>query len=58
MHLSADAALTLAVGQRHGSAVLLAVRAGEMAAGHAFHVTPNRVWLTDAVPPAFVEFPA
>ena len=59
VHLSTDAALTLAVGHRRGPAVLLTIRAAEMAAaGHAFHVTPNHVWLADAVPPAFIDFPA
>ncbi len=56
VHLSADPAVTLAAGNRRGAAVLLRIRAGEMAAaGHVFHVTPNHVWLTDAVPPAFID---
>ena len=38
--------------------MLLTVRSAEMAAaGHVFRVTPNRVWLADAVPPAFIDFP-
>jgi putative RNA 2'-phosphotransferase len=58
VHLSEDAALTLAAGGRRGPAVLLPVRAAEMAAaGHVFRVTPNRVWLADAVPAAFIDFP-
>lgn len=58
VHLSADAAVTPAAGRRRGPAVLLAVRAAEMAAaGHAFHLTPNHVWLADAVPAAFIDFP-
>ena len=56
VHLSTDAAMTLAVGQRRGKAVLLTVRAGEMAApGLVFFVTPNGVWLTDAVPPEYID---
>ncbi len=58
VHLSEDAAMTLAVGQRRGQAVLLTIRSAEMAAaGHVFRVTPNRVWLADAVPAEFIEFP-
>jgi putative RNA 2'-phosphotransferase len=58
VHLSEDAAQTLAVGQRRGPAVLLTVRAADMAAaGHLFRVTPNRVWLTEGVPTSFIEFP-
>ena len=59
VHLSEDAAVTLAAGSRRGPAVLLGVRAAAMAAaGHRFLVTPNRVWLADAVPAAFIDFPA
>jgi RNA:NAD 2'-phosphotransferase (TPT1/KptA family) len=25
--------------------------------GKPFHMTPNQVWLTDQVPPEFIEFP-
>ena len=58
VHLSEDAAMTLAVGRRRGEAVLLTIRAAEMsAAGHPFYVTPNQVWLAEAVPPGFIDFP-
>lgn len=58
VHLSADAEATLRVGARRGRPVLLTIRAGDMhRAGHRFFVTPNRVWLTDRVPPQFIGFP-
>ncbi|MFZ5636415.1 MAG: RNA 2'-phosphotransferase [Pseudomonadota bacterium] len=57
VHLSADADTAARVGSRHGTPVVLIVRAGEMAAsGHVFFLSENGVWLTDAVPPAFIDF--
>jgi putative RNA 2'-phosphotransferase len=56
VHLSATAETALAVGQRRGEAVILTVRAAAMAAaGHAFFVTPNQVWLTAHVPPVYLD---
>jgi putative RNA 2'-phosphotransferase len=56
VHLSADAATATAVGSRHGKPVVLRVAAGAMhAAGHAFFRADNGVWLTDYVPPQFLE---
>jgi putative RNA 2'-phosphotransferase len=56
VHLSADADTAHRVGARHGAPIVLVVRAGDMAAaGHVFHRTDNGVWLTDAVPAAFIE---
>ena len=58
VHLHQDLALATQVGGRRGAAVVLRVRATAMAAaGHAFFVTPNGVWLTEHVPPEFLEFP-
>ena len=46
------------VGGRRGKPVLLAIRSKAMFdAGHEFFVTENEVWLTDHVPPEFIEFP-
>lgn len=57
VHLSENFETAIKVGQRRGKPVILEVRAAEMMnAGHAFFVTPNRVWLTDAVPPEFIKF--
>jgi putative RNA 2'-phosphotransferase len=59
VHLSADADTATSVGTRHGTPVVLIVRAGEMAAeGHAFFRSDNGVWLTDAVPVRFIDFGA
>ena len=64
VHLSADIQTALAVGRRHGAPVVLSVHAGAMrAAGHAFFLSANGVWLTAQVPPEFLaprsdDFPA
>jgi putative RNA 2'-phosphotransferase len=58
VHLSADTTTASKVGERRGKPVLLRVRAEAMAAaGHTFFRSANGVWLTDAVPPEFIEFP-
>lgn len=57
VHLSADADTATRVGSRHGAPVVLIVRADDMArAGHVFFLSENGVWLTDAVPSAFIDF--
>lgn len=56
VHLSADVATARKVGSRRGPPVLLTVDARAMSeAGHAFYVSDNGVWLTDAVPPKFLS---
>jgi putative RNA 2'-phosphotransferase len=56
VHLHADPTVAKTVGKRRGKPVILVVRAKDMKkAGHEFFVTPNRVWLTDHVPPSFIE---
>ncbi len=58
VHLTADLATAKKVGGRRGKPVILTVRAAELvAAGHAFFVSANHVWLIDHVPPAFLGFP-
>jgi putative RNA 2'-phosphotransferase len=58
VHLSADEKTAVAVGRRHGRPVVLVVRAAEMQeGGHRFYLAENGVWLTDAVPPRFLEIP-
>lgn len=58
VHLSAETKVTLQVGGRHGKAVLLTIRAGDMhRAGHVFRCSTNGVWLTAQVPPEFIDFP-
>jgi putative RNA 2'-phosphotransferase len=58
VHLSADEATAAAVGARRGRPVILRVdAAGLHAAGQEFFRAANGVWLTDAVPPAFLTGP-
>lgn len=57
VHLSADVQTATRVGARRGKPVVLVIRAAAMAAaGHVFHRSANGVWLTDAVPAAFIDF--
>lgn len=56
VHLSADVETANKVGSRRGKPVLLQVRAREaQAAGHTFYLSANGVWLTDHVPPAYLQ---
>jgi len=58
VHMHAQQSLAMAVGGRRGKPVLLVVRSKAMHdAGFEFFVTENNVWLTDHVPPEFIEFP-
>lgn len=58
VHLSADAETAWNVGQRHGRAVVLVVRSGEMSrAGFCFYLSVNGVWLTESVPYRYIEEP-
>lgn len=58
VHLSADRETATRVGARRGRPVVLVVHAAAMAAaGHTFYCSANGVWLVDAVPPEFLEFP-
>lgn len=56
VHLSESASTATAVGARRGESVLLKVDAARMHAdGHVFYRSANGVWLTDAVPPAYLS---
>jgi putative RNA 2'-phosphotransferase len=56
VHFSPDPETATAVGARRGEAVILRIAAAEMAAeGHVFRLSGNGVWLTDHVPPRFIE---
>jgi putative RNA 2'-phosphotransferase len=58
VHLSAETAVTMQVGARHGTPALLTIRAGDMRrAGWEFFRSTNGVWLVDAVPAEFIGFP-
>jgi putative RNA 2'-phosphotransferase len=56
VHLSRDATTAARVGARHGQPIVLRVASGAMhRAGHRFCCADNGVWLTDHVPPEFVQ---
>ena len=56
VHLSADVQTAQRVGARHGRPVVFAVDARALRrAGHVFYRSSNGVWLTDHVPPAFLQ---
>ncbi|MFJ3226298.1 RNA 2'-phosphotransferase [Streptomyces sp. NPDC086783] len=59
VHLSADRETASRVGARRARPVVLSVDAAAMHRdGHVFHVSENGVWLTAAVPPRYLRFPA
>jgi putative RNA 2'-phosphotransferase len=56
VHLSADRETARRVGARHGKPVVFDVAARRMQAdGHTFFVSDNGVWLTDEIPPAYLD---
>ena len=56
VHLSADSETATKVGARRGRPVILKVDAAAAHAdGHPFYRAANGVWLTDHVPPGFVQ---
>ncbi|MGK5004688.1 RNA 2'-phosphotransferase [Janthinobacterium sp. LB2P70] len=58
VHLSSSLETAVAVGARHGKPIVLTVDAAAMQAqGYVFYVSDNGVWLTQAVPVAFIGFP-
>jgi putative RNA 2'-phosphotransferase len=57
VHLSPDLETAFKVGKRHGKPLVIRVDAkGMHASGIPFYLTPNRVWLVDAVPPEYLSF--
>jgi putative RNA 2'-phosphotransferase len=58
VHLSNDFETALRVGRRHGTPVVFTVATGLMNIdGYRFYLSANRVWLTDHVPPKYLELP-
>lgn len=56
VHLSPDTETAANVGGRRGKPVILCVAAGRMHRdGHVFYLSANGVWLTDEVPPDYIE---
>lgn len=58
VHLSPDEGTAAQVGQRRGKPVILHVQARDMhEQGHQFFCSANGVWLTESVPPQFLQAP-
>lgn len=58
VHLSPDVETATAVGGRRGRPVVLRIHAARMQQdGYVFYLSENGVWLTEAVPPDYIEFP-
>ena len=56
VHLSTDIETATKVGSRHGSPIIFKVNTKAMnQAGFIFYLSANGVWLTDKVPPKFLE---
>jgi len=56
VHLSPDPQTATNVGQRRGPPIVLVIEAGRMFHdGHKFYRSENGVWLTDAVPAAYIR---
>lgn len=56
VHLSEDTSTATKVGQRYGTPKVLRVKALEMSKdGYDFYLSENNVWLTDEVPPKYIE---
>lgn len=56
VHLSPDKETARKVGMRHGAPVVLVIQSGRMHAnGIAFFRADNGVWLTDHVPPDYID---
>lgn len=57
VHLSKDRETAINVGGRRGTPIVLSVRTGEMyRKGYTFYLSENGVWLTDHVPPEYINF--
>jgi putative RNA 2'-phosphotransferase len=58
VHLSEDIETAKKVGARRGKPVILTIHSNAMhQSGLTFYQSANGVWLTDAVPVSFIEFP-
>lgn len=56
VHLSSEKNTARKVGQRHGKPVIFQIDAeGMYTSGFPFYLSDNQVWLTDFVPPAFLQ---
>jgi putative RNA 2'-phosphotransferase len=56
VHLSANEAVAVSVGERHGKPVVLNINAGKMYEdGYEFYLSENGVWLTDKIPAKYIS---
>lgn len=56
VHMSEDKVTAIAVGKRYGKVVVLLIDAYQMYEnGHEFYQADNGVWLTDHVPPQYMQ---
>lgn len=59
VHLSPDLETAIRVGARRGKPVVLVIRSGDMGRdGHLFQRSANGVWLTEHVPPRYIDWTA
>ncbi len=59
VHMSSDEITATNVGQRHGKPVVLKIDTAAMYHdGFLFFCSENLVWLTESVPPQYLEFPS
>jgi putative RNA 2'-phosphotransferase len=59
VHLSADELTAVSVGRRHGTPIVLRVRARQMhQIGFTFYHSESGIWLTEHVPREYIVFPA
>lgn len=57
VHLSTDIKTAKSVGGRYGKPIVLGINSGEMyLSGFKFFQSENAVWLTDHVPPQYLDF--
>jgi len=56
VHLSKDIPTAIAVGKRHGQPVVFRINSKQMIIdGYIFYYSLNGIWLTNAVPPQYLE---
>ena len=57
VQLSPDELVAIQRGQRYGQSIVLTIKAAEMfRAGHPFYRSDQGVWLTETVPPWYIQF--
>lgn len=58
VHLSPDEDSAMEVGQRHGKPIVLTIQSRRMHEnGFKFYLSASGIWLTEKVPPDYIQFP-